>query len=116
MGRRPPAPSTSSVSAACGSLGLQLGSTMRESGGRLLDVVAKLTGKTTADVTAERQAGKTFTQIAAENDVSSDGCRRRGAQGAAGDTRRKGPGWHYHPSSGRHRSGSHEDPSHRAGR
>jgi short-subunit dehydrogenase involved in D-alanine esterification of teichoic acids len=65
------APVTSSVSAACGSLGLQLGSAMRDSGGRLLDVVAKLTGKTTADVTTERQAGKTFTQIAAENNVSS---------------------------------------------
>lgn len=64
-------PTTSSISAACGSLGLQLGSAMRDSGGRLLDVVAKLTGETPTDVTAERRAGKTFTQIATENGVSS---------------------------------------------
>ena len=61
----------STASAACGTLGLRLGSTMRASGGRLLDVVAKLTGKSAADVTAERQAGKTFTQIAAEKGVGS---------------------------------------------
>jgi hypothetical protein len=48
-----------------------MGGAMRDSGGRLLDVVAKLTGKSTADVVAERQAGKTFTQIAAEKGVSS---------------------------------------------
>jgi hypothetical protein len=63
------APST--VVAACNAMGLRLGSTMRASGGRLLDVVAKLTGTNTADVTAQRQAGKTFTQIAAAKGVSS---------------------------------------------
>lgn len=52
-------------------LGLRLGAAMRDSGGRLLDVVAKLTGKTTTAVVAERQAGKTFSQIAAESGVSS---------------------------------------------
>lgn len=62
---------TGSVVAACGAAGLRLGATMRESGGRLLDVVAKLTGQTTDEVAAERQAGKTFTQIAADKNVSS---------------------------------------------
>jgi hypothetical protein len=59
-----------SAAAACTGLGLRLGATMRDSGGRLLDVVAKLTGKTTAAVVAERQAGKTFAQIAADKGVS----------------------------------------------
>ena len=60
----------SSTAAACAGLGLRLGATMRDSGGRLLDVVAKLTGKTTAAVVAERQAGKTFAQIAADKGVN----------------------------------------------
>ncbi len=50
---------------------LRLGATMRDSGGRLLDVVAKLTGTSTAAVVAERQAGKTYTQIAAAKGISS---------------------------------------------
>jgi hypothetical protein len=62
--------STNSVAAACAGAGLRLGSAMRDSGGRLLDVVAKLTGKTTAEVTAERAAGKTMAQIGAEKGVS----------------------------------------------
>ena len=37
----------------------------------MLDVVAKLTGTTTADVQTKRAAGKTFAQIAAEKNVSS---------------------------------------------
>jgi hypothetical protein len=59
------------ISAACGSLGLRLGATMRDSGGRMLDVVAKLTGTSVADVTTKRQAGETLTQIAAEKNISS---------------------------------------------
>jgi hypothetical protein len=50
---------------------LRLGATMRESGGRLLDVVAKLTGTSTDAVVAERKAGKTFTQIAAAKNITS---------------------------------------------
>ena len=37
----------------------------------MLDVVAKLTGTTAADVQTKRAAGKTFAQIAAEKNVSS---------------------------------------------
>jgi len=56
---------------ACGAAGLQLGSAMRTGGGRLLDIVAKLTGMSTADVSAKRAEGKTFAQIAAEKNVDS---------------------------------------------
>jgi hypothetical protein len=51
--------------------GLRLGATMRDSGGRLLDVVAKLTGTSTDAVVAERKAGKTFTQIAAAKNIKA---------------------------------------------
>jgi len=61
------APATTSSTTG---LGLRLGPAMRDSGGRLLDVVAKLTGQSTAEVVADRQAGKTFTAIAAEKGVS----------------------------------------------
>ena len=53
-------------------LGLRLGASMRTAGGRLIDVVAKLTGLSTADVAAKRAAGQSFEQIAAANDVSAD--------------------------------------------
>lgn len=65
------APATRTAGSTAPRLGLRLGSAMRDSGGRLLDIVAKLTGKTTAQVVTERQAGKTFTQIGAENGVTS---------------------------------------------
>lgn len=61
----------SGVVAACGAAGLRLGSAMRDSGGRVLDVVAKLTGTSAADVQTKRAAGKTFSQIAAEKNISS---------------------------------------------
>jgi len=64
-------PTAGTVAAACGTAGLRLGVAMRDSGGRLLDVVAKLTGTTAADVQTKRAAGKTFAQIAAEKNVSS---------------------------------------------
>lgn len=53
-------------------LGLRLGSAMRDAGGRLVDVVAKLTGLSAADVQAKRAAGQSFEQIAASKDVSAD--------------------------------------------
>jgi hypothetical protein len=45
---------------------------MRTAGGRLVDVVAKLTGLSTADVASKRAAGQSFEQIAATKDVSAD--------------------------------------------
>jgi hypothetical protein len=56
---------------AVASCGIGVGSAVRSAGGRLLDVVAKLTGQTTTQVAAERASGKTFTQIAADKNVSS---------------------------------------------
>jgi len=64
-------PTAKTVAAACGTAGLRLGAAMRDSGGRMIDVVAKLTGTTAADVQTKRAAGKTFAQIAAEKNVSS---------------------------------------------
>jgi hypothetical protein len=57
---------------AVASCGLGLGGAMRDAGGRLLDVVAKATGFTTTEVAAKRAAGKSFTQIAAEKNVSAN--------------------------------------------
>jgi hypothetical protein len=62
---------TATSPSAGSATGLRLGVAMRESGGRLLDVVAKLTGTSTDAVVAERQAGKTYTQIAAAKNVKA---------------------------------------------
>ena len=65
------AASKSSPPTSATTTGLRLGASMRQSGARLLDVVAKLTGLTTGEVAAERKAGKTFTQIAATKNVDA---------------------------------------------
>jgi hypothetical protein len=59
------------VVTTCGNLGLRLGSAIRDGGGRLLDVVATLSGKSTEDIQTARQAGQTFTQIATDNGVDT---------------------------------------------
>lgn len=51
---------------------LRLGTAVKESGARLLDIVAQLTGKSTDEVAADRQDGKSFSTIAAEANVSED--------------------------------------------
>lgn len=61
---------SSAPAQAVASCGLGLGSAMRDAGGRLLDVVAKATGLSTTEVAAKRAEGKSFTQIAAEKNVS----------------------------------------------
>lgn len=53
-------------------LHLRLGDAMRASGTRLLDIVASLTGMSTDDVIKARQAGQTFSEIAASKGVSED--------------------------------------------
>jgi hypothetical protein len=63
---------TSSAAAACSGLGLRLGATMRDAGGRLVDVVADLTGQDVADVQAARADGQSFEQIAAAKGVTAD--------------------------------------------
>jgi len=72
----PAAPATSNaatsgvVASACG-LGLRMGASVRDAGGRLIDVVAKLTGLSTEDVAAKRAAGQSIAQIAESENVSS---------------------------------------------
>ena len=73
----PSAPATSTtagqgvVASACG-LGLRMGASVRDAGGRLIDIVAELTGLSTADVAAKRAEGQSIEQIAASKGVSSD--------------------------------------------
>lgn len=55
--------------AACG---LQLGQSLRGAGGRLIDIVADLTGLSTDEIAAERADGKSIATIAEENGVESD--------------------------------------------
>lgn len=63
------APSTDATAPA--GLGLRMGAAMRDAGGRLADVVASLTGQTADEVTALRQDGTSFADIAEAKDVSS---------------------------------------------
>lgn len=60
-----------SVTATVAACGLGIGRSMRDAGGRMLDIVASLTGKSTTEVQAERAAGKSFAQIAEANGVDS---------------------------------------------
>lgn len=65
------AESTNPVAAACSGLGHKMGSAMRDAGGRLADVVAKLTGTDVADVQAKRAEGTSLADIAAEKGVEA---------------------------------------------
>jgi hypothetical protein len=67
---RAAASGNTAVAGACG-LGLRLGTAVRDAGGRLADVVAKLTGLSAAQVQEKRAAGQSFTQIAKDKGVSS---------------------------------------------
>ena len=64
--------SAATTTAAGTGVGFRMGTVMRNAGASLADVVAKLTGKTEADVYAERAAGKSFATIAGEKGVSAD--------------------------------------------
>jgi hypothetical protein len=59
-------------SQAPASPGARLGLVMRQAGGTLADAVAKLTGKTPDQVRTDRQAGKSFADIAKASGVSQD--------------------------------------------
>jgi hypothetical protein len=52
--------------------GARVGGVMRQTGATIADVVAKLTGQTTAQVYTQREAGKSFADIAAAKGVSAD--------------------------------------------
>lgn len=56
---------------AVASCGAGLGGAVRSAGGTMLNVVAKLTGQTPAQVATQRASGKTFAQIAAGKNVGS---------------------------------------------
>jgi len=56
----------------CGAGGFGMRGFMRDSGGRLPDVVAKLTGLEVADIMAKRQAGESFAAIAKTKGISAD--------------------------------------------
>lgn len=64
-------PTTGTIGSRAVACGLGIGRGIRDAGGRLIDVVASLTGKTTAQVATERSSGKSFSQIAKESNVSS---------------------------------------------
>jgi len=53
-------------------MGLRLGGAMRGAGGRLADIVAKLTGLDVDDVQAKRADGTSFADVAASKGVSVD--------------------------------------------
>lgn len=57
---------------AASGMGLRLGGAMRDAGGRLSDIVAKLTGMSVDDVKAKREAGASFAAVAATKDVSAE--------------------------------------------
>ena len=67
----PSGATNAAVAGACG-LGLRMGATIRESGGRLADVVAKLTSQSVEKVTAARAAGTSFDKIAADKGISAE--------------------------------------------
>jgi len=53
-------------------VGTRLGAICRQAGGTIADIVAKVTGQSTADVYAARAKGDSFADIAAAEGVSSD--------------------------------------------
>lgn len=59
------------VAGACG-LGLRLGQAVRDTGGRLSDVVSTLTGLSAEEVQTKRQAGTSLADIAKDKGVSAD--------------------------------------------
>lgn len=67
----PSSPTTGTIGSRAVACGLGIGRGIRDAGGRLIDVVASLTGKTTTQVATERRAGKSFSQIAKESNISS---------------------------------------------
>ena len=75
VGPSAPATGTTSSSAvvagACG-LGLRMGAAVRDAGGRLIDIVAQLTGLSVDDIAAKRAEGESLEQIAKSEGVSSD--------------------------------------------
>jgi len=66
------APTATTDTQTATGMGMRLGGVMRDAGGRLADVVAKLTGMSVEDVQAQREAGTSFADIASTKDISAD--------------------------------------------
>lgn len=66
------APADTQPSNAVVASGLKLGQSIRDAGGRLIDIVADLTGLSTDEVIAEREEGNSVADIAEANGVSSE--------------------------------------------
>jgi hypothetical protein len=67
-----PVQNRGAAGAACEGSGLKLGPMMRDAGGRLLDIVADLTGLTTEEVAEQRAGGASISDIAASEGVEAD--------------------------------------------
>ncbi len=70
-----PAPETTATTEAASplaGLGLRMGATMRDAGGRMVDVLAKLTGLSTDEIHDQRADGRTIADIAEAEGVDSD--------------------------------------------
>ncbi len=58
--------------------GLRLGQSIRDAGGRLIDILASLTGLSVDEVQAERADGKSVADIASAHGVRGRRCRGQG--------------------------------------
>lgn len=67
-----PGPAASSATEACVGAGVRFGAALRDAGGRLLDIVADLTGLSTEEVAAKRADGESIADIAAAEGVDAD--------------------------------------------
>lgn len=66
------APNTpAAVAQSCVGAGLKMGQVFKAQGARMIDTVAKLTGLSAAEVTAQRQSGKSLAEIAKAKGVTS---------------------------------------------
>lgn len=63
---------TDTQSQGCLGLGVKMGQGIRDAGGRMIDIVAELTGLTVEEVQAARADGESIAGIAEANGVSSD--------------------------------------------
>lgn len=57
--------------ASCLGMGARMGQSIRDAGGRLVDIVAELTGLTVEEVQAQRAEGESVSDIAEANGVST---------------------------------------------
>lgn len=67
-----PRPDRAATGMPCEGRGLKLGPMMRDAGGRMLDIVADLTGLSTDEVAARRADGESIADIAASANVSTE--------------------------------------------